>query len=55
MGFTLQGCKRRDELFEYRKERLTPVVAVMGGGYSPEIKPLLTHRQHFPIGSFYFG
>ena len=57
MGLTLQGCKRRDELvFEYCKEHLTPVVAVMGGGYSPEIKTIIeAHANTFRLASFYFG
>ena len=57
MGLTLQGCKRRDELvFEYCKEHLTPVVAVMGGGYSPEIKTIIeAHANTFRMASFYFG
>ena len=57
MGLTLQGCKRRDELvFEYCKEHRTPVVAVMGGGYSPEIKTIIeAHANTFRLASFYFG
>jgi len=57
MGLTLQGCKRRDELvFEYCKEHLTTVVAVMGGGYSPEIKTIIeAHANTFRLASFYFS
>jgi acetoin utilization deacetylase AcuC-like enzyme len=57
MGLTLQGCKRRDELvFKYCKEHLTPVVAVMGGGYSPQIKTIIeAHANTFRLASFYFG
>ena len=57
MGLTLQGCKCRDELvFEYCKEHLTPVVTVMGGGYSPEIKTIIeAHANTFRLASFYFG
>ena len=57
MGLTLQGCKRRDELvFEYCKEHSTPMVAVMGGGYSPEIKTIIeAHANTFRMASSYFG
>lgn len=39
LGISIQGCRQRDEIvFRYAKELDVPIVASMGGGYSPEIK-----------------
>jgi len=57
MGLSLQGCKRRDELvFERCKNVEIPVVAVMGGGYSPEIKTIIeAHANTFRLAQYFFG
>jgi len=57
MGLSLQGCKRRDELvFERCKQGEIPVVAVMGGGYSPEIKTIIeAHANTFRLAQYFFG
>lgn len=55
MAITLQGCKIRDELvFHFAKEKQVPIVTVMGGGYSPDIKTIVeahcnTYRTAFNI------
>jgi acetoin utilization deacetylase AcuC-like enzyme len=57
MGLSLNGCKRRDEMvFKYCKEADIPVVAVMGGGYSPEIKTIVeAHANTFRLAQYFFG
>jgi len=42
LGLSRQGCKRRDEVvFEHVKELELPLVATMGGGYSPHIRDIV--------------
>lgn len=42
LGVTIQGCRQRDEIvFRYAKELGIPIVASMGGGYSPHIKNII--------------
>lgn len=42
LNLTKEGCKRRDELvFEFAHKLNLPVVATMGGGYSPQIKDII--------------
>ena len=42
LGITIQGCRQRDEVvFRYANELDVPIVASMGGGYSPEIKNII--------------
>lgn len=49
LNVSIQGCKRRDEIvFELAKKNNIPVVASMGGGYSPEIKHIIeAHANTF--------
>lgn len=57
MGLSLYGCKRRDEMvFEHCIQAEIPVVAVMGGGYSPEIKTIIeAHANTFRLAQYYYG
>lgn len=42
LELTLSGCKKRDEIvLKTAKELNTPLVAAMGGSYSPEIKDII--------------
>ena len=42
LGLSMQGCKERDRLvMELAKTKEIPVVASMGGGYSPELKTIV--------------
>lgn len=42
LGVTIRGCRQRDEIvFRYAKELGVPIVASMGGGYSPQIKYII--------------
>ncbi len=42
LNLTKDGCKRRDEIvFEFTRELNLPLVATMGGGYSPQIKDII--------------
>lgn len=42
LGVSIQGCRQRDEIvFRCTKELGIPIVASMGGGYSPEIKNII--------------
>ncbi|PHR46682.1 MAG: histone deacetylase [Fluviicola sp.] len=42
LGVTIQGCRQRDDVvFRYANELDVPIVASMGGGYSPEIKNII--------------
>jgi acetoin utilization deacetylase AcuC-like enzyme len=54
---SLEGCKERDRLvFEFCKQLNCPVVVAMGGGYSPQIKTIVTaHCNTFKMATHYFG
>ena len=42
LGLTRQGCQRRDEIvFEQVKQLDVPLVATMGGGYSPHVRDIV--------------
>jgi acetoin utilization deacetylase AcuC-like enzyme len=42
LGVTIPGCRQRDDIvFRYAKELDVPIVASMGGGYSPQIKNII--------------
>ena len=42
MNMTLEGCKRRDEMvLQFAFSNKIPLMASMGGGYSPEIKVIV--------------
>lgn len=42
LGISLSGCKKRDEIIlNLAKQNAIPIVASMGGGYSPEIKHII--------------
>lgn len=53
---TLNGCKRRDELvFEIAKSWNIPIVAVMGGGYSPKLSDIIeAHANTFRVAERIF-
>ncbi len=57
MGLSIGGCKRRDALvFEHCKRAEVPVVAVMGGGYSPEIRTIIeAHANTFRLAQYYYS
>ncbi len=43
LGCTIEGCKERDRfVLELAKEYQLPIVCSMGGGYSPDIKTIIT-------------
>jgi acetoin utilization deacetylase AcuC-like enzyme len=52
-----QGCAERDRLvFSFCRQNKIPVVAVMGGGYSPHIKDITeAHCETFRQAMHYFG
>lgn len=56
LGMTIDGCKKRDELvFELADLLNLPIVASMGGGYSPDIKIILeAHTNTFRVASNVF-
>lgn len=42
LGVSIRGCRQRDEIvFRYARELGVPIVASMGGGYSPQIKNII--------------
>lgn len=49
LGVSIKGCRQRDELvFRLANELDVPIVASMGGGYSPEIKYIIeAHANTF--------
>ncbi len=51
LGLSLYGCKERDRIvFEACKKHSIPVVTVMGGGYSPDIKQIIeAHANTFRL------
>ena len=56
LGMTIEGCKHRDRMvIESAKEREIPIVASMGGGYSPEIKDILeAHANTYRVATEVF-
>lgn len=43
LGCTIEGCKERDRfVLELAKKHRLPIVCSMGGGYSPDIKTIIT-------------
>lgn len=56
LGVTIQGCKRRDEIvFSFAKQNKIPIVASMGGGYSPEIKHIIeAHANTFRTAQYIY-
>jgi len=57
LSLSTEGCKERDRLvFEYCFRKGIPVVAAMGGGYSPEIKTIIeAHANTFRLAAHLFG
>jgi acetoin utilization deacetylase AcuC-like enzyme len=49
LNVSIEGCKKRDErVFTLAKNNKIPIVATMGGGYSPEIKHIIeAHANTF--------
>lgn len=56
LSLTLQGCRQRDKLvFELCKKNNVPVVASMGGGYSPKIATIVeAHANTFRLAQEIF-
>ena len=56
LGMTIEGCKKRDALvWEICKRHEIPVVASMGGGYSPDIKHIIeAHANTYRLANHYF-
>lgn len=56
LAVSTQGCKQRDEIvFRLAKENDIPIVASMGGGYSPEIKHIIeAHANTFRTAQYIF-
>lgn len=54
---SVDGCKKRDELvFTELKKRLVPVTVAMGGGYSPDIRTIVTaHCNTFKVAKDIFN
>ncbi len=57
LGLSLEGLKRRDEIvFDHAHKLEIPIIAAMGGGYSPNIKDIVdAHTQTFQIAADLFG
>lgn len=51
LGMSIQGCRKRDEMvLEYCHKNNIPVVAIMGGGYSPKISDIIeAHANTFRL------
>jgi acetoin utilization deacetylase AcuC-like enzyme len=49
LGLSIKGCRARDRyVLEICKTHAIPVVAVMGGGYSPDIRQIIeAHANTF--------
>lgn len=56
LALTIPGCKQRDEIvFRLAYENNIPIVASMGGGYSPEIKHIIeAHANTFRTAQYTF-
>lgn len=56
LGLTRQGCQRRDEIvFEQVKQLDVPLVATMGGGYSPHIRDIVeAHANTYRVAQKIF-
>jgi acetoin utilization deacetylase AcuC-like enzyme len=56
LGVTLQGCRRRDEIvFQTAKSSNIPIVASMGGGYSPDIRKIIeAHANTYRVAQAVF-
>lgn len=54
---TLEGCKERDRMvFEKVRSKNIPIVASMGGGYSPDIRTIVeAHCNTFRVAKEVFG
>lgn len=54
LALTISGCKQRDEIvFRLAHENNIPIVASMGGGYSPEIKHIIeAHANTFRTAQY---
>lgn len=56
LGVSINGCKRRDEIvLSIAKQNRIPIVASMGGGYSPEIKHIIeAHANTFRTAQYIY-
>jgi acetoin utilization deacetylase AcuC-like enzyme len=56
LSVSLAGCKKRDEIvFNLAKQNKIPIVASMGGGYSPEVKHIIeAHANTFRAAQHIF-
>jgi len=56
LGLTIQGCKARDRIvFEHCMHNGIPVVVVMGGGYSKELRTIIeAHANTFRLAQELF-
>lgn len=56
LGISIQGCRKRDEIvLSLAKEINVPIVAAMGGGYSPEIKHIIeAHANTYRTAQYIF-
>ncbi len=57
LGISREGCKQRDQiLFGLAHRHKIPIVASMGGGYSPKIADVIeAHANTFRVAMDYFG
>lgn len=56
LGVTINGCKERDKIvLSLAKQNKIPIVASMGGGYSPEIKHIIeAHANTFRTAQYIY-
>jgi acetoin utilization deacetylase AcuC-like enzyme len=57
LAVTRAGCRTRDEIvFRFCRRNRLPVVASMGGGYSPRIADIVeAHANTFRVAAEVFG
>lgn len=57
LALTIEGSKQRDRyIFELAKTHNLPIVCIMGGGYSKEIRHIVeAHMNTFRLAHFYFS
>ncbi len=56
LGCSLEGCRRRDEMvFQWCRRLQTPVQCSMGGGYSPQLRTIVSaHAQTYRLADQIF-
>ena len=57
LSLTIEGCKNRDKIiFKNCQMNSIPVVCVMGGGYSPQLRTIIdAHANTFRIAAHYYN